>query len=177
MEDRGQHKADGQGFAPRLVEHHGDGHHGKRCQSNLAAAQPQKLVTHAPEVFRLKLKPDQKQHHDHAEFREMLDRDDIDTQERKNGADDDTRDQVAKDRAKAKPRGNGNRDHSWPIRKMKASIRKPVMLHLVRGLRRLGKGVPAVPCWVTFRFPSDGAFDIVPRSQVPLAPVSFGGRP
>ena len=46
--------------------------HGRQRQADLQPAQPQKFMAQLPQHFRREFQTDQKQHHHHAEFGNML---------------------------------------------------------------------------------------------------------
>ena len=110
--DRGrgerQHQADRQRNAPGLAKHHRDRHHHQRGGCHLPAAKADQPSAHLPQLFRLELKPDQEQHHHHAELGKVLDGDDIHVEQRQDRADHDAGNQIAKHRAQPEPRGNGH---------------------------------------------------------------------
>ena len=105
-----QDEADGERDRPGLAERHGDGGDGERGEADLTAAEAEKAQAHGPEHFRLELKPDEEEHHDDAEFGEMLERDDIYVEQRQQRRDGDAGDEIAEHRAEAEFRGDGDGD-------------------------------------------------------------------
>ena len=97
-----EHHADGHCDTPRLPHRHRNTHNNRYGNADLQTTQAKQLVPHPPQQARLKLQPNQEQHHDNAELGEVLDADHIDMQLLKQRTDRDTGKQVAEHRAKSK---------------------------------------------------------------------------
>ena len=105
-----QHETDCNRHVPGLPQHVGQTRHGGRRQQQLATAQPKHLESHLPQVSRLQLEPDEKQHQDNAQFGNLLDRMHVDIEQCQNRTDHDARDEVAENRAHSESRGDGDRN-------------------------------------------------------------------
>ena len=108
----GECEADGKADAPRLFVGKGNAHDGKGRQDNLEPAEAEKLVAHGPEGAGFKLEPDQEEHHDHAEFGNVLERLGFRADKAEGGPNQKSGSEIAKNGSKAQAGGNGHGDDS-----------------------------------------------------------------
>ena len=101
-----QNAAHGHAHLPAFADGYGDAGNRRHGEHHLQSAQPQELVPQLPQLLRRQLQTDQKQHHHHAEFGNVLDGFGFFTGQTQNRADGDTGHQIAQHRAQAQFFGN-----------------------------------------------------------------------
>jgi len=85
--------------------------HDQRRNANLRAAHTKDWYSEPPQFCRFELQTDKEQHHHHAKFSDVGDRNRIDTQPAQNRRDDDPCDQISQHGTKPKPLRDWYRNH------------------------------------------------------------------